>query len=455
MSVAEAITRLQAQLNGRVITSRDPAYDRARAVFNGAVDRHPAAIAQPATAAEVARAVTLTRDHGLELAVRGGGHSGPGYGVTEGGIVLDLTRLRGLTVDVDGRTAWAQTGLTAGEYTAALAEHGLVTGFGDTGSVGIGGLTLGGGMGFLSRRYGLTVDNLLAAEVVTADGEILQVDAEHHPDLFWAIRGGGGNFGVATALRFRTHPLASVVGGMLLLPATPEVISGIVDAARAAPDELCAIASVMVAPPAPFIPAEHHGSLVVVALMCYAGPAEAGQRALAPFRALATPLVDMLRPIRYQEMFLPEDPDQHPVVATHTGYLDTFEDAAAEAILAHLRSFDAPMRAVQLRVLGGAISRIPDDATAYAHRNRPMMVNVAAIGGQPGELPAHQAWTADVAAALGMARDGEAYANFLAGDAEARARAAYPNGAWERLREVKARYDPTNLFRLNVNIPPG
>ncbi|HLU33276.1 MAG TPA: FAD-binding protein [Natronosporangium sp.] len=163
MSVAEAITRLQAQLNGRVITSRDPAYDRARAVFNGAVDRHPAAIAQPATAAEVARAVTLTRDHGLELAVRGGGHSGPGYGVTEGGIVLDLTRLRGLTVDVDGRTAWAQTGLTAGEYTAALAEHGLVTGFGDTGSVGIGGLTLGGGMGFLSRRYGLTVDNLLAA----------------------------------------------------------------------------------------------------------------------------------------------------------------------------------------------------------------------------------------------------------------------------------------------------
>lgn len=387
--------------------------------------------------------------------MRGGGHSGAGHSVTEGGIVLDLTRLRQLTVDVDGQTAWAQTGLTAGEYTAAVAEHGLVTGFGDTASVGIGGLTLGGGMGFLSRRYGLTVDNLLAAEVVTAAGEILQVDAEHHLDLFWAIRGGGGNFGVATALRFRTHPLTSVVGGMLLLPATPDVITGFVAAAMAAPEELSTIASVMVAPPMPFIPAEHHGSLVVVALMCYTGPADAAQRALAPFRALATPLVDMLKQIRYQELFLPDDPDHHPVVATHTGYLDTFEDTAAEAALAHLRSSDAPMRAVQLRVLGGAVSRVPNDATAYAHRNRQLMVNVAAMGGAPDELPAHQAWAAEVAADLGMPSDGEAYANFLAGDAGARARAAYPGAVWDRLREVKARYDPTNLFRLNVNIPPA
>ena len=221
--------------------------------------------------------------------------------------------MKALDIDVDGRTAWAETGLTAVEYTTAAAAHGLATGFGDTGSVGIGGITLGGGVGYLVRKHGLTIDSLLAADVVTADGELLRVDAQHHPDLFWAIRGGGGNFGVATRFRFKLHPLESTVGGMLILPATAETIAGFIAAAEAAPDELSTIANIMPCPPMPFVPEEHHGKLVNMALMTYAGDTEAGERALAPFRALATPIVDMLKTQPYPDMYPPEDDSYHPL----------------------------------------------------------------------------------------------------------------------------------------------
>ena len=261
------LPRLRAAFDGRVTAPGDPGYDQARALFYGGWDRHPGAVVRPSDAAEVAQVVTLARDSGAELAVRGGGHSNAGHSTTEGGIVLDLSELTGLDIDPEGRTAWAQTGLTAGAYTTAVGAHGLATGFGDTGSVGIGGLTLGGGVGFLVRKHGLTIDSLLAAELVTADGRVLEVDDQHHPELFWAIRGGGGNFGVATRLRFRLHPLDGIVGGMLLLPATTEVVAGFVAAAEAAPEELSGIANVMVAPPMPFLPAEAHGQLVVLALL--------------------------------------------------------------------------------------------------------------------------------------------------------------------------------------------
>ena len=212
------IPQLQAAVTGRVIGPDDADYDAARAVMPGNIDRHPAVIVKVADAQDVIRVVGIARDTGTELAVRCGGHSAAGYGVSEGGIVLDLSDMKGLDIDVDGRTAWAESGLTAVEYTAAVAEHGLATGFGDTGSVGIGGITLGGGVGYLVRKFGLTIDDLLAAEIVTADGRLLQVDADHHPDLFWAIRGGGGNFGVVTRFHYRLHELPGIVGGMLLLP---------------------------------------------------------------------------------------------------------------------------------------------------------------------------------------------------------------------------------------------
>jgi len=362
--------------------------------------------------------------------------------------------MKALDIDVEGRTAWAETGLTAAEYTAAVGAHGLATGFGDTGSVGIGGITLGGGVGFLVRKYGLTIDDLLAAEVVTAEGRVLQVDDEHEPDLFWAIRGGGGNFGVATRFRFRLHEVGTVVGGMLFLPATPETIAGFITEAEAAPDELSTIANVMPAPPMPMIPEEHHGRLVIFAMMVHAGPVDDGERAVAPFRELAEPIVDMLRPMSYPEMYMPEDADYHPVASGRSMFVDRIDRGVANTVLDHLEASNAKMRVAQLRVLGGAMARVPADATAFAHRASKIMVNVGAIYEAPEERATHEAWCDAFAAALHQDDDG-VYVNFLVEEDASRVRAAYPGPTWDRLAEIKARYDPTNLFRRNQNIPPA
>jgi FAD/FMN-containing dehydrogenase len=447
------IEQLSPDLVGRVIAPDDSEYDEARTVFYGGIDRRPAAIVRPADASQAARVVSAARESGLELAVRSGGHSLAGHSVCDGGIVLDLSDMRGLDIDPEGRTAWAQTGLTAGEYTKAAAGHGLATGFGDTASVGIGGLTLGGGVGYLSRAHGLTIDDLLAAEIVTADGQIVEVDAENDPDLFWAIRGGGGNFGVATRFKFRLHELEGVVGGMLMLPATAEVVRSFVAEAAAAPDELSTIANVMPAPPMPFVPEEQHGRLVVMGLLCYAGPPEAAEPVLAPFRSLATPIVDMVRPISYPEMYPPEEEEFHPTAIGRNMFVDSVDEDAAGMIVERLESSDATMRVTQLRVLGGAIARVPDEATAFAHRGSRIMANVAAFYDGPEDKPVREAWVNEFAADLRQGDTG-AYVNFLGEDGPERIRAAYPGATWDRLTAIKARYDPTNLFRLNQNIPP-
>lgn len=452
-SNAVSVAGLRAELKCRVITPDDPGYDAARAVFYGGIDRRPALIAQPADAAGVVRIVALAREAGLELAVRSGGHSVAGHGVSEGGIVLDLSAMRTLDIDVKGRTAWAETGLTAGAYTAAAGAHGLATGFGDTGSVGIGGITLGGGVGYLVRKYGLTIDDLLAADIVTADGQLLRTDAETHPDLFWAIRGGGGNFGVATRFKYRLHEVGAIMGGMLMLPATPGVIASFMEAAEAAPEELSTIANVMPAPPMPFVPAEQHGRLVILAMMCYAGPVADGERAIAPFRALATPIADMVRPIHYPEMYPPDDDHYHPTAVARTMFLEAVDLRVAETIVDYLQASDATMRVAQLRVLGGAMARVPVDATAFAHRKSRIMANVAAFYTSPADQLVREAWVTDFAAALRQG-DAGAYVNFLSDEGPERIRAAYPGATWDRLAAIKARYDPTNLFRLNQNISP-
>ena len=390
----------------------------------------------------------------MPLAVRGGGHSAAGHGIVDDGIVLDLSAMRALEIDPERRTAWAETGLTAGEYTTAAGAFGLATGFGDMGSVGIGGITLSGGVGLLVRKHGLTIDDLLAADVVTADGELLRVDDENHPDLFWAIRGGGGNFGVATRLHFRLHEVGTVVGGMLFLPATPDVIASFIAAAEAAPDELSTIANVMHAPPLPFLAPEHHGRLVVMATLAYAGDVEAGERAVEPFRALATPIADMVRPMPYPALFPPEDESYRPVAVVRTAFAERVDHAAAEMILERIRG-SARIRAVaQLRVLGGAMARVPADATAFAHRGRRILANVAALYEDAEERPRHQAWVTGLANELGQG-DPAAYAGFLDDEGEERVRAAYPGSTWERLTAIKAEYDPDNVFRLNQNLPPA
>ena len=450
-----AIDLLSATMRGRVITLADADYDAERTIMIGGVDPRPAVIARVADGRDVAAAVAVARDTGLELAVRSGGHSGAGHGTADGGIVIDVRDLKGLEIDPGARTAWADAGLTAFEVASGAAEHGLGVGFGDTGSVGISGITLGGGIGYLVRKHGLTIDNLLAAEIVTSDGTLRHVDAETHPDLFWAIRGGGGNFGVVTRLRYRLHSLPSVVGGILVLPATAETVAGFIAAAEAAPEELSTIANVMPAPPMPFLPEAVQGQLVILAMMAYAGDPAAGEAVYAPFRALAAPHADLVREMAYPELFPTEEDDAyHPTVAAHTLFLDRIDRPVADTIMEYLRSSEAPFRFAQLRVLGGAMARVPADATAFAHRASRILAVVGAFLAGPEDRAPREAWLAEFVAAI---RQGDlgAYVNFLGDESADRVHAAYPGATWDRLAAVKAACDPTNLFRRNQNVPPA
>jgi FAD/FMN-containing dehydrogenase len=446
--------RLAPDLKGQVLTPKDPAYDEARTVVAAHIDRRPALIARVAGPDDIARVIAHAGETGSELAVRSGGHSPAGHGVSDGGIVIDLSALRSFELDAAGRTAWAGAGLTAGAFTVAAGRHGLATGFGDTGSVGIGGITLAGGIGFLLRKHGLTIDNLLAAEIVTADGRLRRVDAETEPELFWALRGGGGNFGVVTRLKHRLHPVDTVFGGLLVLPATPEAIAGFVAEAEAAPDELSTIANVMPAPPLPFVPEELHGGLVVMAKMVYAGDVEAGQRAVAPFRALAEPVADLLRPMTYPEVYSAEERYRLAAVA-RTMFAGNVGSRQADTILERIGQSSATIAVCEMRVLGGAMARVPAEVTAFAHRQSRMMINVAAIyDPSTSERSEHAAWVRGLSAELDDGDPG-AYAGLLADEGEQRVRAAYPGATWERLTAVKAIYDPDNVFRLNQNIPPA
>ena len=447
------ITELRDAVRGRVISPADADYDAARTVTAGHIDRRPAAIVRVADAGDVASTIGFARERGIELAVRCGGHSGAGHSVIDGGIVIDLRQTKAIDIDVTGRTVWAEGGNTALEVTSAVWEHGLAIGFGDTGSVGIGGLTTGGGIGYLVRRDGLTIDSLLAADIVTADGRLLRVDETSHPDLFWAIRGGGGNFGVVTRFQYRLHELPAFTGGMLLLPATPETIAGFVAAAEAAPEELSTIANVMPAPPMPFLPEEVHGQLSIMALMAYAGDEQTAQEVYAPFRALSEPLADLVKPMPYPEIYPPEDDSYRPTAAARTMFIDHVDLEVAATIVERLNASDASMRVAQLRVLGGAMARVPSDATAFAHRSGRIMVNLAAFW-EGDDRPLREAWVDEFMAAIYQGDDA-AYVNFLGDEGPVRVHDAYPGSTWERLAHVKARYDPTNLFRLNQNIPPA
>jgi FAD/FMN-containing dehydrogenase len=447
-----AIRELYETLDGRVVMPSDTDYHQARTVFSGSVDCRPAAIVRARSVNDVRDTIRVAGDSLLPLAVRSGGHSV--HSSVDDGIVLDLRELKSLDVDVNNRTAWAGTGLTAAEYSARVGAFGLATGFGDTGSVGIGGITLGGGIGYLTRKYGLTIDSLIAADVVTADGRVRRVDANSHPELFWAIRGGGGNFGVATRFQFRLHPVDRVIGGILLLPATPAVVADFVALADDAPEELTTIANVMPAPPMPAIPAEHHGKLVLLAFMCYAGDNAAGARVLGQFRRLATPVADMLRPMRYPEIYPPDDPSFHPTAVGRTMFIKDVNRGVAKTIVESVRASDAPMRVVQMRVLGGAMARVPSDATAFAHRHGRILVNVAAFYTNEMDRDLRKRWVSDVAGALHQGENG-AYVNFLSNEGSARVRAAYPGSTWHRLAAIKGQYDPDNVFRVNENITPA
>jgi len=449
-----AITALKSGFSGTLILPSDAGYDTARTVMYGGNDKRPGAIARVKTAADVQRVVNVARDTGVEFAIRSGGHSNAGHSTSEGGLVLDLRDMRAISVDSTNRTLTAETGATAIEVTKAALEHGLVVGFGDAGTVGISGITLGGGVGYLVRKWGLTIDSLLAAEIVTADGRLLTASATENPDLFWALRGGGGNFGVVTRLTYALKALPEFTGGMLCLPATPETVAGFVAAAQAAPEELSTIANVMPAPPMPFLPPDVVGKMVILGMLAYAGPAADAEKALAPFRALAKPYADFVKPGPYTQMYPPEDPDYHPTATARNMFMDRIGLAEATRIVDTLQASDAMFKVAQIRVLGGAYARVPVEATAYGHRKAPIMVNLAAFYTTPEDKLKREAWVDQFMADLTQETKG-AYVNFLSAEGDNRVRGAYPGAIWDRLRQIKRQYDPRNLFRLNQNIAPA
>jgi FAD/FMN-containing dehydrogenase len=439
--------------DGAVVAPDDPAYDTARRVANAVIDRRPAAIVRPAGTEAVARAVVFARDAGVPLAVRCGGHSAAGHGVAEGGLVIDLSALGAIEVDTERRVATAGGGVLAGEYVKATFAHGLTTPLGDTPTVGLGGLTLGGGAGWLARKHGLTIDSLLAAELVTADGRVVRASEDDEPDLFWAIRGGGGNFGVVTRFELGLHQIGTVLGGALVLPGTRDVLRSHLPIAASAPDEMSTIAMLMATPRLPFVPAEHHGKLALLVMVVHAGDLEAGHAALEQYRAVATPLGDAIAPMPYPAIFEIGGPGGPMASVTRSMFLPALDDAAVDTILDFMARRSAPGAMVQLRVLGGAVARVPADATAFAFRDRPLMLTVIVPFPDPAEADVHRAWADALSGALRPAAG--VYSNFLEDEGPARVREAYPGLTYHRLASVKRRYDPDNVFRVNHNIPPA
>jgi FAD/FMN-containing dehydrogenase len=447
----DLVEALRSEVDGRVLTADDAEYDEARTPYFPVRIGKPVAVVQPKHADDVAIVVNAARRTGLPLFVRSGAHHAAAHS-TGDGLLIDLRSLNKIDIDVAGQTAWVETGLTAREVAWALEPHGLAIGFGDIGSVGIGGLTLGGGIGFLSRRYGMTIDNVLAAEIVTADGRVHTIDHEHEPDLFWAIRGGGGNYGVVTKFRYRLASVPQVHGGSLILAATPETIAGLAQVCAEADDALTVISTVMPAPPMPFIPAEMQGQIVIDAVVCYAGNSGQAEEALRPLREIATPVLDMVQPMPYAALMDEEPPVRGHPVAVRAMFGDHIDESVGATILEGLNRSDSWLRFVQFRVLGGAISRIAPDATAYAHRKSPIMMIIARAL-EDNELGAQQ-WTEKLATELYQGDDG-AYINFFGAHDGDRIEAAYPPETLARLRRIKASYDPSNLFRNNDNITPA
>ena len=456
--IADQIDMLASALKGRVVTPRHPDYDALRlASLANADARRPAAVIRVANAADVAAVLNFAQATDLPLSIRSGGHSVVGHSTNDGGLVIDLRDLNAIVIDEPARTAWCGAGLTAGEVSRAVEQHNLIIGFGDSGTVGIGGLTLGGGIGYMIRKYGLTIDNLLAAEIVTAGGDILMVDETRHPDLFWALRGGGGNFGVVTRLKFKLHALPSFVGGPMVFAPTAEVIAGFTALSAAAPEELSTIGYLMPLPPAPFVPAEMHGKLAFVGMLAYAGDPAGAAEALAPFRALAKPLADLVRPAPYSSVYdLDPPPEFRPAVAIRSRYVETLSLADAQHILERMNACDAPMKMAQIRALGGAFGRVPANATAFGHRDAKLLVAFLAMHApMPQEVAKYDRWAADALAVLPAGGTAGAYVNFLADEGTAGLAAAYPAATWNRLRQVKRQYDPENIFRRNQNVPPA
>jgi hypothetical protein len=448
---------LRARFRGALLRPGEEGYDEARRVWNGAIDRRPALIARCAGADDVVEAVRFAREGELPLSVRGGGHAVAGHAVCDGGVMVDLSLMKAITVDPDARTARAAGGLLWAELDRATQRFGLATTGGIISHTGIGGLTLGGGLGHLMRKHGLTVDNLRAVELVTADGERLLVDAETEPELFWGLRGGGGNFGIATAFHYQLHQVGPIVlGGPIFWPHAdvPRVLRFLRDFAPEMPDELGISVAMMPAPPLPFLPTDQVGKPVIGLVLAWTGDIAAGERAIDPLRRLGSPLAEVVRPIPYvalQSMLDGGAPHgRHYYWKSHR--LPTVSDETIDVFMDRLASVTSPFAQINGWFMGGAVSRVDAGATAVGEREVGLDISLA-IGWPGGDGDAHRAWSRDGWEALRPHSVG-LYANFVSDEGAAGVEAAYGERL-ARLTALKDRYDPGNVFRLNANIPPS
>ena len=447
-----ALKNLARHLDGRLHLPGSPGYEHGIDLHFGDPVRRAAAVARVSSKGDVARAVEVAAELSLPVAVRSGGHSNARHGAADGALVLDMRSLNHVEIDAQQRIGRAGGGTLARDYTSRAGAHALATGFGDSPTVGIAGLTLGGGIGFLSRRDGLAIDNLRAAELVLADGTTTVASPGANSELFWAIRGGGGNFGVVTRLEYALHPTSTVTAGMLVFEPTPELMAAAVGALRDAPRELTVFYNLVKAPPIPILPESMHGRPALLAFPCWSGPTDQAKGAFAPLYALGLPVVEQISEQPYSALF----DDAHGPggdtvmhLASRPGFIDQFDEASAATAIDAVANAPTPLAAVNLRPMGGAIADIDRSATAFAHRDRAVMAFAAGLTPNAAQIPDGQAWADATAATLGLTGG---YTNFMSQDTAADVASAYPDATLERLRHVKRTFDPANRFSANHNI---
>jgi hypothetical protein len=453
-----AVEAFTGSFHGRVLGPEDPDYDVARRVYNGAIDRRPALIARPSDVADVIAAVRLGRDHGLAIAVRGGGHHGAGFGTVDGGIVIDLGGMRSVRVDPAARTARVEPGCTLADVDHATHAFGLAVPTGVFGTTGIGGLTLGGGVGNLSRRAGLTIDNLIEADVVLASGEIVTASADAHPDLFWAIRGGGGNFGIVTSFLFRLHPVSTIVGGPMLydLAQAGDVLRWYREFIGRAPEELGGWFAFITVPPVPSFPEALHLRKMAAILWCYSGPADAAEAVFEPIRTATRPILDGVQALPFpalQTMFDPLFPAGMQW-AWRTDFVDEIPDGAVEEHLRHAAELPTALSTMHLYPIDGAVHRVGRNDTAFSYRDTGWVQVIAGIDPDPASAEVIRDWSTRYWKALHPYSAGGAYVNMFMDEGQERVQAAYREN-YERLSRTKTQYDPENVFHVNHNVRPA
>ena len=449
------LTDLAANLVGRLVTPADTDYDELRAIPNLGYDRRPAAIVRVEATRDISEAVNFARTYGIGLGVRGGGHSIAGFSAVEGGIIVDMRTFKGVIIDPIARVGRVQGGATTADIMIPAHEVGLALSTGDTKTVGVGGLTNGGGIGWMVRKHGLAIDNLLKATVVLADGSVVTASPTENSDLFWGIRGGSGNLGIVAEFEFQLAAVREIYGGGLVLPATAEVLRGIVDQISDAPEDLTVIAFVMQGPPAPFIPESWLGRPVAMLGICWTGEQAEGERIVGRLRDLAEPIADLTGVMPYPALYQLTEPAEVPHLnVVRQFFSDELSDEALEAVVEAIANATGPMSMVQIRNYGGAVARVPGDETAFANRDAKLFVSQLALWLDPtDDVEKHRDWATRLYNAMRPAETKGAYSNFVAAD-EQRISEIWPGETYDRLVALKRRYDPTNLFRFNQNIKP-